>query len=230
MSKPITARFDLTGKTFGRLLVEAFAGSTKRGSGSLRRTWSCRCICGNVKVVVGDYLRDGTTRSCGCLEAENRRTMGTSHGGRRRPEYKVWEAMKHRCQNPANKKFADYGGRGIVVCDRWQGFASFFEDMGPRPTPRHSIDRVDNNRGYEPSNCRWATASEQRANRRPVDYAATSVKGADHHMAKLTDADVVAIRREHASGTGYAALAKAYSVKPNSIWRICARRTWRHVA
>jgi hypothetical protein len=83
------------------------------------------------------------------------------------PEYKVWAAMIQRCSNPNNADYPDYGGRGIRVCDRWLKFANFYADMGPRPSPQHSIDRIDNDGNYALGNCRWATAADQRANQRP---------------------------------------------------------------
>lgn len=89
---------------------------------------------------------------------------GRPHGMSKLPEYKGWQAMKRRCDNPADQKYARYGGRGITVCERWQRFVNFYADMGPRPSPNHSIDRIDNDGHYEPGNCRWATQSEQMLN------------------------------------------------------------------
>ncbi|ABO54166.1 hypothetical protein LA345_25765 [Burkholderia vietnamiensis] len=87
------------------------------------------------------------------------------HGMTRSPEYQTWRSMKKRCISPSNARYAQYGGRGITVCERWMSFENFFEDMGPRPSPKHSLDRMDNNRGYEPGNCRWATLVEQNRNK-----------------------------------------------------------------
>ena len=160
---------DLTGRRFGRLVVTAFGGK-RRG----RCYWVCACDCGEATHVQSDDLNSSHTRSCGCLQAEvttKRNFASVKHGhcpkARPSPEYTTWNAMKMRCTNPRNIKWPLYGGRGIKVCDRWMGsFEAFLADMGPRPSRRHSIDRIDGDKNYEPGNCRWATPLEQRHNRR----------------------------------------------------------------
>jgi hypothetical protein len=116
-------------------------------------------------------LRFGVSKSCGCLQRESVVRKNTVHGhnrkGERTPEYGTWAAMIQRCRDPAAENWPRYGGRGISVCDRWLRFENFYDDMGTKPSPQHSIDRIDNNAGYFKENCRWATSSEQRVNQRP---------------------------------------------------------------
>jgi hypothetical protein len=148
---------DLTGLRFGRLVVERRNGTAHR-----QPLWRCACDCGETVDILGGNLRRGTSRSCGCLKRE----LQTRHGRYGTPEYHVWDAMLRRCTNPAHPGYVDYGGRGITVCERWRSFENFYADMGPRPSSKHSLDRVNNDAGYEKSNCRWATASQQGFNKR----------------------------------------------------------------
>lgn len=163
-------RIDLLGKKFGAWTVTSFGGLNE----NKQTTWHCVCDCGTQKRVVAQTLREGLTTSCGCLKAEKIASARTKHGhsrssGRVRATrtYEIWCAMKARCDNPNHKSFADYGGRGVKVCKRWEeSFENFIEDMGFAP-PERSIDRINNDRNYEKANCRWATSAQQASNRRP---------------------------------------------------------------
>lgn len=133
----------------------------------------CLCSCGTKRFVREAYLKNGSSKSCGCISTQLRlETLGLT-GVSKLPEYGIWTALKRRCFNRNSKDFYRYGGRGITVCDRWNfgeeyktGFECFLEDMGPRPSEKHSLDRIDNDAGYYPDNCRWATADVQARNQR----------------------------------------------------------------
>lgn len=127
----------------------------------------CRCKCGAVKDVGVDKLRTGRSTCCkSCAASSEKRITNLKHGMTRTPEYYAWRSMLERCVNPKAHNFKRYGDRGITVCDSWvNSFEQFFADMGERPSSRHSLDRKNNSKGYEPGNCRWALPVEQSANR-----------------------------------------------------------------
>lgn len=166
--------YDLTGLRFSRLVAEERGDSDRSG----RVRWSCVCDCGGAALVSCGDLRSGHTRSCGCLKNEEmaaRSIAQAKHGharsNKRTSEYLSWAAMRQRCYVPTTRGYEYYGGRGITVCARWSNFAVFLSDMGEKPSPKHSIDRIDVDGNYEPSNCRWATSVEQQANKRSARMA-----------------------------------------------------------
>jgi hypothetical protein len=158
---------DITNLRFGRLVVRRRASNTARG----KRRWLCQCDCGRRKIINGEDLRAGKTKSCGCWQRQSRKSRMTTHGHSNSAEYAVWANMLTRCNNPRSSHFNCYGGRGIKVSQRWFQYENFIADMGHRPSSRYSLDRVDVNGDYEPSNCRWATKKTQTDNRRPYKMA-----------------------------------------------------------
>lgn len=158
------------GQRFTRLVVKERVGSS--------RYWICVCDCGIAIHARKDGLLLNRTKSCGCLHREQARAKATKHGYEKRPEYRIWQGMKTRCGNPKVQDYHRYGGRGIKVCERWLKFENFLEDMGDRPSPRHSIDRINNDLGYSPSNCRWALPDIQYRNKstsRVISYNGQSL-------------------------------------------------------
>lgn len=152
---------DLTGKVFGILTVIALHGTRYYPGGGSRRLWLCRCECGTETKVAGNNLTNGHTTSCGSKKhAEN------YHGITDTQIYHVWENMFARCTNPNHPSYADYGGRGITVCERWMDFRLFYDDMGAGWRDGLSIERKNNNAGYCKENCHWIPQSEQPLNTR----------------------------------------------------------------
>lgn len=154
---------DYAGETFGRLIAVSLVEREDKWND---HKWLFKCQCGNEKVAGIKQVRSGHTSSCGCLASEVVVKRNTSHGlSKNSATYRSWKDMRARCNSPSNSDFKDYGGRGVSICDRWNDFGAFFADMGERPTGT-TLDRIEVNGNYEPSNCRWATASQQANNKR----------------------------------------------------------------
>ena len=158
----MSAKIDLTGKTFGAWQVLEYAGLNQNRQPS----WACRCECGTEKIVVGQTLRDGATSSCGCKKgaaiSKSKLKHGESLNGETRT-YRIWKAMHARCRGLSEMSKKYYVPKNITVCERWSDYRNFVADMGVAPD-NLSIDRIDNDGNYEPGNCRWATASQQAQN------------------------------------------------------------------
>jgi len=158
---------NLTGRRFGRLVVLRRSPRRRSDAGNRATYWECVCDCGVMKTIGASPLVRGHTRSCGCFLAESVRDRSIRHGLEGTYIYSIWRGMLARCLCQTGRGYKDYGGRGITVCERWKNSVTdFVDDMGPRPSPAHSIDRINVNGNYEPGNCRWATRSQQQRNRR----------------------------------------------------------------
>ena len=199
--------YNLIGKKFGKLtVIKKDTTQVKRNGESI--FWICKCDCGKTTSVRSKSLRRGETKSCGCLHGEN-------HGLRHTKEYNSWAGMKQRCLNPNNEKYPIYGGRGITVCKEWiNSFQQFYNDMGSRPSNNHSIDRINNDGNYEPSNCRWSNNTLQSRNR---GYNKIKNKKQANKIRYL-----------YASGSyTYQDLADEFKCSKSSIARIINNKTWK---
>lgn len=163
----MSAFIDITGARFSRLFVVSDDGFYQQANGSKHKKWKCQCDCGNTVSVLSVNLRRGRSKSCGCFSRDAIKDLNRTHGLSQIEiyTYRVWKLMRQRCNNPVGHNFKYYGGRGIKVCARWDNFENFLSDMGQRPHGM-SIDRIDCNGDYEPSNCRWVGVLEQQRNKR----------------------------------------------------------------
>ncbi len=184
----MTSLIDMTNLRFGNVVVLRIAPPSKG-----KAKWVCVCDCGSEFTTCGGKLRCGDVISCQKCSKKRVQESRTTHGQRRSAEYRIWTHIKSRCLNEKVPEFKHYGGRGVFICDRWKNsFENFLADMGPRPGPQYSIDRRDNDGGYEPNNCRWASKKEQanntRANRRVT---------IGHETKNMTQwADEIGVKRE----------------------------------
>jgi hypothetical protein len=153
---------DITGQRFGRLIATRRVGINTHK----QVVWEFSCDCGNTRIAPSGGVLSGRSNSCGCLKRELSKKRFTKHAMASSSEWRSWRHMKDRCLNQNDKRFGNYGGRGITVCERWlNSFDRFISDMGKRPTSKHSLDRIDVNGNYEPENCRWATPKQQARNK-----------------------------------------------------------------
>lgn len=224
---PSQRRVDISGQRFGRLCVTAM--SYEDGQGIARYV----CDCGRAGSAAAYNLKSGNTTSCGCASAESRRSRGpavadaakrqkietgrhwnTTHGRTLTKEYRSWRDAKKRCYSPQNKSYANYGGRGISMCDAWrESFDAFFADMGPCPLGM-TLDRIDVHSDYSPKNCRWASIETQAQNKR---------------TNKATPDIVKAIRHAFLLGASERDLAKRYAMTSNNVSFIVSGKTWKNV-
>lgn len=181
---------DHTGERFGRLVARKFL------PGKPKPKWECICDCGNVSLVPASVLVRGDSQSCGCLAIEVRRLATRTHGLTGHTIHDTWTNIRQRCENPNNTGYDRYGARGIKVCERWQSFDAFVEDMLPTWKEGYSIERLDVNGNYEPDNCIWATAKEQARNRETT-------------MRFEVNGEVLTVPE----------LAEKYSIRQNALWR-----------
>jgi hypothetical protein len=153
----------MIGKRFHFLVVQEELERIHFASTSSRR-YLCLCDCGNTVVAMPSNLLRGATKSCGCWKQMTAGLARKTHGMSRTPEFNIWTGIRKRCMNPRYREYHLYGGKGVTIAERWGDFSNFYADMGPRPSPYHSIDRIESNGNYEPGNCRWATDAEQSLN------------------------------------------------------------------
>lgn len=209
LAQAIAERDAHIGERYG-LLTIVDSVRTARGFRAI-----CRCDCGGERTCIFYNLRTGLTRSCGCLIGANFRGRSGKHGhsigGARTPEHAAWTRLRQVCLNQNNPRFPDYGGRGIKVCERWGQFSNFLSDMGKRPAQSMSIDRIDVNGNYEPSNCRWATQTQQARNTR---------------RNKLTDAIAAEIRKLATQGIKKTEISKMLGVNYASVKNVAAGKSW----
>jgi len=210
---------NIAGERFGRLV--AIRALDERRKGHIM--WECRCDCGKVVIRAAGYIANGNTSSCGCWRDDLIGARQRTHGKSKSATYRIWKAMRRRCNCPKDSAYEYYGGRSIKVCERWGRYENFLADMGERP-PSLSIDRIDANGNYEPGNCRWATQSQQVINRRPIDTF-----GEKNPNSKLSAAQAAAIKGRLSAGDKRKEIARDFSVSLSLVNLIAQGRIWQNV-
>jgi len=204
---------DITGGKFNKLKVTSFS---HRKPGSVY--YQCICDCGTKKIIQGFKIISGKTKSCGCLKIEKNKKNLTKHGMCETKTYYIWASMIQRCENKKNKQYKYYGYRGIKVCRRWKTFNNFLNDMGEKPN-NMSLDRIDNNKNYCKSNCRWATSKQQNNNKRNPN---------GNNFMKLTIDNVIRIKEMYSTGKyNFSSLGIIFKVSRSSISNIINKKTWK---
>ena len=209
------------GEKCAMLTIIDYAGRAESDNTHL---WLCRCDCGNEKAIRGSNLKGEKTKSCGC---KNHLGYAT-HGKTNTSEMHTWSSMKARCYNKKNPDYKNYGGRGITICDRWlgsDGFINFIKDMGDKPTPKHSVDRIDNNKGYSPENCRWATQLEQARNTRRNKFIIhNGIPYTITEASKHFSINQPSITKNLQNGLSFAEILKKFTAyKTSNSWRVKKR-------
>jgi hypothetical protein len=185
----------LSGQRFGYLIVADRVWPNTKGN----TRWRCRCDCGGETIVTAIQLKRGNTKSCGCLQRQRTSEAARTHGKSRTPVYGVWCGMMRRCYDEACVDYHRYGGRGIVVCERWHAFQNFYADMGDPPRGL-TIERINNDGPYSPDNCKWATRAEQGANtsrvhRVQIDGVEMSLRAACEKLGLKPDTAYMRLHR-----------------------------------